>query len=167
MAYTNLRQSIGNFPSYLERETAYRGINFNPQTMPSLSYLLLARDVITDEVSKDFSAIRLFDTVFIPKGQKSVVYSFWCIGRIFLNRQGEVATHICFKLFDPNGAELQTSDISPRVLKGDIPVFTRAFFSSVLFEKVGKYTIQTTVKIGEEEFQNIGEPLIFMVEQIS
>lgn len=133
---------------------------------PTFQYLLLSRDVIGDIDTREASAIRIFDHIFIPKDQSSVVYSFHVLGRINLNATGIVSSEIKLKIKDPSGGEVSTISMDGKDINAEVGLNIHGIFSLVIFKQEGKYSIETQVNINGGEFMKVEPPLIFWVDKI-
>jgi hypothetical protein len=126
---------------------------------PELRHLFLSRDVITDSISKEISAIRIFDTVVIPKGWvKPYFYSFYCVGRVFLNTTGMVKSITRVKICDPTGQEIRTVPTSEGLFNAEYGINFTLLVFAIPFSQEGKYTLQASTNINGGEFVDIGEP---------
>jgi hypothetical protein len=140
---------------------------FHESMKPELKYMLLSRDVITDDVTKEKSAIRIFDTIFIPKGwAKPYFYSFYCMGRIFLGTTGLVKSTIKATICDPTGKEIRTISTLEGTFNADYAINFSPLLFAIPFDQEGRYSIQTSVNINGGEFVDVGERYYFQVSEI-
>ena len=119
---------------------------------PELQYLITARDIVIDANSGEPILIRVFDTVFIPKGQETIVYSFSVGGRIFLNATGIVNSQVKIRLLDPDNQEVRTEILNGGRVNAAIGVNINAQFFFVPFKREGKYSFEVYVNMNGGEF---------------
>ena len=135
---------------------------------PTLGYLILARDVITDAASKEMSAIRIFDTLFILKGQNSLVYTLSVLGRLYLNIGGMVPNvQIRMKLFDPTGIEMRTELLTASNVNTEFGLNLNCKFWLILFQLEGRYSIEISVSTDGINFIDLQSPMYFQVKKLT
>ena len=137
---------------------------------PTLQYLIPVRDVAyaPPAPNGEIILIRPFDTVLIPKGEKSVTYSFYVVGRVFLNTTGLVNAKFKVKLLDIDGKEVIPTSLLPiQNASAELGINIQAYLSQPKFEKIDKYSIEVEVSIGDGEFKKIGSPAYFQVKELS
>lgn len=134
---------------------------------PTLQYLLLSRDVITDDVSKEVTPVRVFDTIFMGKDETSTVYSFHAVGRLNLNETGIVTSMINLKLIDPTGKEVRTVTLSGSSIDASIGINVNGIFFLVPFSTEGRYSIELSVNMNGGTFVQVTPPLYFWVKKLT
>jgi hypothetical protein len=133
---------------------------------PKLDFLILARDIITDTASNETSAIKIFDTLFILKGQTSLIYSLAVLGRVYLNSTGIIPNLQCkLKLSDPTGAEIRTEILSAGTINAEIGVNLSARFLLVLFQLEGRHKIDVSISTNGVDFIDLESPTYFQVKK--
>lgn len=133
---------------------------------PKLDFLILSRDIITDAVTNEASAIRIFDTLYILKGQTSLVYSLAVLGRVYLNSTGIIPNvQAKLKLSDPSGIEVRTETLNAQNINAELGVNLNARFMLVLFLSEGRYKIDTSISTNGVDFVDLESPMYFQVKQ--
>ena len=168
MYYTSRHNHVITNDEARFHTTANRHLNltdFANSMNPKLDYLFFARDVITDSVSQEVSALRLFDTLYIYKGQTSLVYSPYIVGKLNLNGTGTVKSETKLRMLDPDGMEVKTISIKGDNLLADKSITLRGIFWLAVFTKVGRYSVEASVSVNDGQFVRVGEPIYFWVEQ--
>ena len=136
---------------------------------PTLGYLILSRNTITDQDTREMSAIGIYDNLYIPKGQESLVYSVFCIGRVYLNTASAIIPSVKFKvkLSDPLGSEMKTVDLTATNVNTDYGINLDCKFWLTLFKLEGRHRIDISVSTDEAEFVDLLSPTYFQVKKLS
>lgn len=133
---------------------------------PELQYLVTARDIVIDVNNGELVLIRIFDTIFIPKGLEVAIYTFNVGGRIFLNATGMVTSQVKIRLLDPDDQEIRTEVLNGVKVNATIGVNINAQFFLIPFKKEGKYFLEVSVNVDGSDFMKIGSPAYFWVKKI-
>ena len=131
---------------------------------PTMQYIIACRDAIMDRMTNDLVIVRPFDTVLIPAGSEKYVYSFFVVGRIFLNKTGNFDTKINLDLIDPDNKSIFKTTLSGTFI-ADIGINLHALFPLITFEKEGKHTIKTTVSVNNGILEDVENEGYFFVEK--
>ena len=134
---------------------------------PTLNYLILARNTITDATTREVSAIGIFDTLFILKGQDSLTYSLTVLGRLYLNMTGIIpSVQAKIRITDPAGTEVHTELLTATNINADFGVNINATLWLLQFRAEGRYTIDISVSTDDVNFIDLQSPTYFQVKKI-
>jgi glutamine cyclotransferase len=134
---------------------------------PTLGYLILARDIIRDDETKEMSAIRIFDTLFIPKGQRTLTYNLVLLGRVYFNDTGIYpAVQVKVRISDPQGKEIHAEVLTGENIHAEYGMNISARIWLLQFRMEGKYIINTSVSTNKVDFVDTGSVSYFKVEQL-
>ncbi len=133
---------------------------------PYLQHLILCRDVLNDKAAEDYSAVRIFDTIWIGANDTTVVYSFHIIGRLMLNRPGTVNLAASMRIKNPTGTVIRTEELGPVSVRGDIGVNLHALLLAMLFDTEGKYSVDVNIRVDGGEAVTVGPSASFWVKKL-
>lgn len=110
-----------------------------------LTYFLTCGRVITDTVSKLFTFIDVFDSLFIPSGSDFIYRSICVVARVDSIERGEIRAEIRFVYPD-------NSESAPVIITGNAqpgPIQLAATFPVLKFTQIGKYYLR--IKFQDQE----------------
>lgn len=134
---------------------------------PTLPYLILCRDIIVDNSpSTDVSAIRIFDTLYLPKEQKEYIYPLNFVGRLYLNSKGIISNvKAKLTLLDPLGQEIGNKILEGKDINSELGMNIISRFWIVTFKLEGKYTVNTSFSVDGTSFTELDSPVYFQVKK--
>lgn len=112
---------------------------------PTITTVLIAENVITEENTGKNSVIGIFDAIEMPKDKDKITISQFVVFLKIVGVRG--LTNAEVKIFSPNDTEVATVGVGGKAPETGV-VHIKAFFKNITFEQKGKYRIR--VFLGED-----------------